>query len=128
MTRSRSRALLTPPAIINAIIDAWNSYWRANWHWLVLDLIGLSERLVGAELVVTGEGTVDGTTFAGKAPSAVLEAAANHGVHAVLFGGRVNERPEGVEVHELSGDPARASDDLCALGERLATAATGRTA
>ncbi len=95
---------------------------------LVLDLIGLPERLEGADLVVTGEGTVDRTTFAGKAPSAVLEAAADRGVRAVLFGGRVVEQPADVEVHELSGDPARARDDLSALGEQLATAVTGRTA
>jgi glycerate kinase len=95
---------------------------------LVLDLVGLPERLEAADLVVTGEGTVDRTTFAGKAPSAVLEAAARRGVHAALFGGRVAERPEGVEVHELSGDPARAREDLSALGQLLATAAIGRTA
>jgi glycerate kinase len=95
---------------------------------LVLDLIGFSEQLEKADLVITGEGTVDGTTFAGKAPSAVLEAASGAGVRSVLFGGRVVERPPGVEAHELSGDPARAREDLFVLGERLATAATGRTA
>jgi hypothetical protein len=24
---------------INVLLDAWNIYWRANWHWLLLDLI-----------------------------------------------------------------------------------------
>jgi glycerate 2-kinase len=96
---------------------------------LVLDLIGFLERLDGTDLVVTGEGTVDATTFAGKAPSAVLEAAAEKHVRAVLFGGRVVDRRDGVEIHELSGDQTRAREDLQALGERLATAAaTGRTA
>jgi glycerate 2-kinase len=95
---------------------------------LVLDLIGFPALLDGADLVVTGEGTVDATTFAGKAPSAVLEAAAAAGVRAVLFGGRVIETPDGVESYELSGEPGRAREDLVGLGSRVASAATGRTA
>ena len=96
---------------------------------LVLELIGFGELLDRAELVVTGEGTVDATTFAGKAPSAVLKAAAARGVRSVLFGGRVLETPDGAEAYELSGEPDRARDDLVELGSRLATAAaTGRTA
>jgi glycerate 2-kinase len=87
---------------------------------LVLDLLDFRSRLHGAELVITGEGTVDETTFTGKAPSAVLEACRGDGVRCALFGGRVAERPEGVEVYELSGDPSRARDDLVALGKKLA--------
>ena len=44
------------------------------------------------------------------------------GVRCEVFGGRVEEAPPGVEVHALSGDPARAADDLVELGERLARA------
>jgi hypothetical protein len=40
----------------------------------------------------------------------------------VLFGGRVLEQPPGVEVYELSGDPARARDDLIELATWLAHA------
>jgi glycerate 2-kinase len=91
---------------------------------LVLDLIGFRERLTGAELVITGEGTVDRSTWLGKAPSAVIDA--SRPVRCVLFGGRVLERPPDLEVHELSGDPSRAREDLVELG---ATAARiGRTA
>lgn len=96
---------------------------------LVLDLIGFARRLHGADLVVTGEGTVDGSTFLGKAPSEVLRQAGEAGVRCAVFGGRVVERPEGVELRELSGDPARARDDLVGLGESLAVSVgTGRTA
>jgi glycerate kinase len=87
---------------------------------LVLDLIGFRDRLAGVDLVVTGEGTVDRTTFAGKAPSEVLLVCEQEGVWCALFGGRVEERPEGVELYELSGDPARAREDLVELGESLA--------
>jgi glycerate kinase len=86
----------------------------------VLERIGFAERLEGADLVVTGEGTVDTTTFEGKAPAAVLAAAQEAGVRCVLFGGVVERVPEGVEATALKGDPARARDDLVELGERLA--------
>jgi glycerate 2-kinase len=95
----------------------------------VLELIGFERHLGHADLVVTGEGTVDATTFAGKAPSAVLEAARARGVRSALFGGRVAASLDGVEVYELSGDRARAREDLVELGRRLAaTGPTGRTA
>ncbi len=87
---------------------------------LVLDLIGLGEHLGGADLVVTGEGTVDATTWVGKAPGEVSRLCGEQGVRCVLFGGRVVDAPDGVVVYELSGDPARARDDLVALGRKLA--------
>ena len=86
----------------------------------VLDLIRFRSRLDGADLVVTGEGTVDRTTWMGKAPGEVLRLCAERGVRCALFGGRVVDPPDGVEVYELSGDPARAREDLVALGRRLA--------
>jgi glycerate 2-kinase len=86
---------------------------------LVLDLIGFPNRLRGADLVVTGEGSVDRSTWLGKAPSAVREASSDAGVRCAIFGGRLAERPEGVELYELSGDPARAREDLVELGTQL---------
>ena len=86
---------------------------------LVLELIGFRGRIRGAELVVTGEGTVDQATLEGKAPGVALQVCVQVGVRCAVFGGRVLERPAGAEVHELSGDPERARDDLVALGERL---------
>jgi glycerate kinase len=87
---------------------------------LVLSLIGFDRRLNGARLVITGEGTMDATTAEGKAPGAVARAADRAGVECVAFAGRVVEPLRGVRVEALSGDPARAADDLIALGERLA--------
>jgi glycerate kinase len=96
---------------------------------LVLELIGFRERLRDVELAVTGEGTVDRSTWLGKAPSEVLSACGEAEVRGVLFGGRVVDRPEGIELYELSGDPERARDDLVELGVRLSsTTETGRTA
>jgi glycerate kinase len=82
---------------------------------LVLDLIGFDDEAARADLVVTGEGTVDETTFAGKAPGAVLARCERLGVRCVLFGGRIVAG----EARALSGDPARAREDLVALGLEL---------
>ena len=43
---------------------------------LMLDLLGFADRLSGARLVVTGEGSLDEQTLHGKAPAGVARAAA----------------------------------------------------
>ena len=85
----------------------------------VLEAVGLRELLGDADLVVTGEGRVDASTAAGKAPAAVAEAARHADVRCVVFGGLVAEPLPGVETVSLSGDPARAANDLRALGRDL---------
>jgi glycerate kinase len=79
----------------------------------VLDAIAFRERAAASDLVVTGEGTVDRTTFDGKAPGEALRVCEELGVRCILFGGRV---ADGVEARSLSGDPARAREDLEELG------------
>lgn len=86
---------------------------------LVLELIGFRERARAADLVVTGEGTVDRGTIEGKAPGVALRICSDEGVRCAVFGGRVAEPLPGAEMYELSGDPGRAREDLVALGERL---------
>jgi glycerate kinase len=84
----------------------------------VLSAIGLDA--AGYDVVVTGEGAVDATTLRGKAPAAVVRRCAVAGVRCVLFGGRVDVAVPGAETVELSGDPARAEEDLVELGARIA--------
>jgi len=86
---------------------------------LVLDTIGFDERARRADLVVTGEGTVDRTTLEGKAPGAVVRRCEALGVECVLFGGLVLD---GVDARALSGDLRSAAEDLEALGEELGRA------
>jgi glycerate kinase len=88
---------------------------------LVLDTVGFDRRLDGVSLVVTGEGTVDRTTREGKAPAEVARRAARRDAECVVFGGRVEEPLPGAETIALSGDPARAREDLRELGLRLGT-------
>jgi glycerate kinase len=85
----------------------------------VLEAIGFRERAERADLVVTGEGTVDRTTFEGKAPGEARRVCEELGVRCVLFGGRVED---GLEATPLSGEPARAAQDLEELGLRLGVA------
>jgi glycerate 2-kinase len=84
---------------------------------LVLGLIGFDPE--GYDLVVTGEGTVDETTTRGKAPGEVARCCAAANVRCVVFGGRVAEAPQELEVLPLSGDPRQAKQDLVALGKYL---------
>ncbi|HUZ80742.1 MAG TPA: glycerate kinase [Gaiellaceae bacterium] len=86
---------------------------------LVLDTIGFDERARGADLVVTGEGTVDASTFEGKAPGAVVRRCERLGVRCELFGGIVRD---GIDAHALSGRRALVGEDLLRLGEDLAVA------
>jgi glycerate 2-kinase len=86
---------------------------------LVLETLGFRERVRGAAVVVTGEGVVDRTSREGKAPGVALRACREQGVRCVVFGGHVLEGLPGAEMHELSGDPSRAADDLAALGEAV---------
>jgi glycerate kinase len=85
----------------------------------VLDLLGFDPRPY--DLVVTGEGTVDETTWEGKAPAVVARRCAGAGVRYVVFGGRVLDG----DAEALSGDPARAEQDLVELGERLGLVVRG---
>ena len=56
---------------------------------LVADLIDLHERVAAADLVVTGEGTVDEWTFHGKAVGGVLSVAAEVGTEPFVMAGAV---------------------------------------
>jgi glycerate 2-kinase len=85
----------------------------------LLDLVGFDGRLAASDLAVTGEGQVDRTTAEGKAPGVVASRCARAGVPCVVFGGRVLEPIVDAETVALSGDRARASADLEALGNRL---------
>jgi len=84
----------------------------------LFELTGYRKRAARADLVVTGEGTVDSTTFEGKAPGEAVEVCRELGVPCVLFGGRV-EAGLGIEAIAISGDPARAREDLEELGLSL---------
>jgi glycerate 2-kinase len=55
---------------------------------LVLELAGFAAALDGADLVITGEGSLDAQSLAGKAPVGVARAAARLGIPVVAVAGR----------------------------------------
>jgi glycerate kinase len=90
---------------------------------LVLDVIGFDARAGRADLVVTGEGAVDATTFEGKAAGTVIAHCRRLGVRCEVFGGLV---ASGIDAHALSGRRENAGADLVRLGEELALGLVAR--
>jgi glycerate 2-kinase len=56
---------------------------------IVAGLTGLEEKIKGADLVITGEGSMDGQTFYGKSPCGVAKIAFKHGVPAISINGSI---------------------------------------
>ncbi len=55
----------------------------------VLDSVRLAERLDGADLVITGEGSFDSQSLRGKLPHGVAQVASGHGVPCIVTAGAV---------------------------------------
>ncbi|MDX1708299.1 MAG: glycerate kinase, partial [Desulfobacterales bacterium] len=58
---------------------------------LIFELVGLEEKLVGADLVLTGEGQIDFQTVFGKAPGGVGAAAKARGIPCLAIAGAVGK-------------------------------------
>lgn len=95
---------------------------------LVLELVGFAGQLTGADLVVTGEGSLDEQSLHGKAPIGVVAAARKAGVPAVAVAGRClldAGQLAGVGISaayalaELEPDPVRCMAEADALVERI---------
>lgn len=91
---------------------------------VVLELIGFADALAGADLVITGEGSLDGQSLHGKAPMGVLAAAGSAGVPVFAVAGRAElSRTELAAagfagcytLAELEPDAARSIADAAAL-------------
>lgn len=83
----------------------------------IAELTGLAEAIRGADLVVTGEGSFDGQSAAGKVPGHVLELAREAGVPVALVAGRVAPDADTsafahvISLTELAGSPDAALAD-----------------
>ncbi|WP_103354342.1 glycerate kinase [Amycolatopsis sp. CA-128772] len=96
---------------------------------LLLDLLGFGAAVAGADLVITGEGSLDRQTLSGKAPAGVARAAAAGGVPCVAVSGRCLLSPvelaeagiaAGYALTDLEPDPARCMAEAGPLLRRLA--------
>ena len=93
---------------------------------LVAGLVGLRARLAETELVLTGEGRLDATSFAGKAVGHVLAEAEATGVDVAVVAGEVvrAEVPAGVRALSLverAGSARRARAQAATLLSSIAT-------
>ena len=98
---------------------------------LVLDLVDFDAALDGAALVITGEGSLDTQTLAGKAPAGVARAAATRGIPVVAVAGR-STLTEGqlattgisrvYTLSDLEPDPVRSSAEASTLLRRVGQA------
>jgi glycerate 2-kinase len=95
---------------------------------LVLDLAGFDAALAGAELVITGEGSLDEQSLSGKAPVGVARAAARRGIPVVAVAGRSTLTEAQLAavgicavypLSDLESDPARSSSEASTLLERV---------
>lgn len=77
---------------------------------LVLELVDFAGAVAGADLVITGEGSLDEQSLAGKAPFGVAQAASRAGVPVVAVAGRNLLGAE--RLHEAGIRQAYALDEL----------------
>jgi glycerate kinase len=77
-----------------AIADRFASFEVRSGVETVMDLVGFPARLAEADLVITGEGRIDGQTAYGKTALGVARRAADAGVACIAVGGGV--LPEGI--------------------------------
>jgi glycerate kinase len=99
---------------------------------LVMELVGLDEKLALADLVLTAEGQIDFQTAFGKAPAGVALRAKAHRIPCIAIAGSIGERIE--DLHEVGVNAvfslcpgpvtlekamARGPDYLCAVTEQV---------
>jgi glycerate kinase len=95
---------------------------------LILDLLRFDEVVSGADLVITGEGSLDEQSLSGKAPIGVAQAAARASVPVVAVAGRIELNRERLRdagiraaypLSDLEPDPARSVASAAVLLTRV---------
>ncbi|MDQ1053771.1 glycerate kinase [Arthrobacter sp. SORGH_AS 212] len=98
---------------------------------LVAGLTGLAGELAGADLVITGEGSMDSQSLTGKAPIALAEAAREHGIPVIVVAGRILVTLEDLTGHGVVAaaqllDVASSPEDAIANAGKYLTWATSQ--
>ena len=68
---------------------------------IVVDVVGLTRKLRGAHLVITGEGRTDYQTLFGKTPMGVAHAAMEQGIPVVIISGSISDDARGLYEHGI---------------------------
>jgi glycerate 2-kinase len=94
----------------------------------VADRVGLDEQLAEADLVVTGEGLVDATSFTGKVVGRVLERAQAAGIEALVVAGDVapGSPIDALSLVERYGPERALAEPAECLAELVATSLAAR--
>jgi glycerate 2-kinase len=96
---------------------------------LMLELVNFKDLLIGASLVITGEGSLDAQTMSGKAPSGVARVAAAMGITTIAVAGQCTLGPDELDsigirqayaLSDLEPDPQRSMANAGQLLERVA--------
>lgn len=84
---------------------------------LLLDSVGFDRMLQGADLVITGEGRLDGQSLAGKVPVGVARRAKAKGVPCIALCGCIGPEAEqvrgcGIDAYYASSDGSRSFEEV----------------
>lgn len=95
---------------------------------LVAGLTGLASHLSEADLVITGEGSMDEQSLTGKAPIALADAASVRGIPVIAVAGRITVTPEDLAKHGIVAaaqllDVAQRKDGVPDVADAVANAA-----
>ncbi|WP_115788491.1 glycerate kinase [Arthrobacter silvisoli] len=95
---------------------------------LVAGLTGLESQLDGADLVITGEGSLDTQSLSGKGPIGLADAARDRGIPVLVVAGRIAVTPEDLAKHGVEGaaqllDIAQKRDGEPDIADAVANAA-----
>jgi glycerate 2-kinase len=96
---------------------------------IVTEAVGLDAAVRDADLVVTGEGRIDGQTVNGKTPVGVAQVARRHGKPVVAIGGSLANDAHAVHAHGIDvivaavARPCSVAEALAAADENLRRAA-----
>jgi glycerate kinase len=69
----------------------------------IADVVGLEDAMAGADIVITGEGKLDGQTLSGKVPFGVTQRARKHGIPVFAVAGTILPEAEALRKEGVVG-------------------------
>lgn len=89
---------------------------------IIIEQVGLERLLEGADLVITGEGRLDGQTAFGKAPAGVAKTAAKYNIPVIAIAGSLGDGVENLYQYNINAFFS-VINGPCTLDKALANAA-----